>query len=238
MKKLEQCHNVAMFETPIPQDDILGNKQIRQSVNRPIAMHFGSPPYITSIRERVCDGYVIGGGKSEVVRQGALSAEAQMPFWLQLVGNGLTTTWAAHLGAVLTHATWPTISCINIYSDHLLKKPIEVVGGYQQVPDGPGLGVEVDEDAVEKYRVSQERLDGFEKRGEPIHPQPEVIKTVVYPDGSCIHMVDQGLGYFNAGNGPAYVEGVRLEIRENDGSNEWRDLYSRAQKQPVRDHWR
>ena len=41
--------------------------------------------------------------KSEVVRQGALSAEAQMPFWLQLVGNGLTTTWAAHLGAVLTH---------------------------------------------------------------------------------------------------------------------------------------
>ena len=80
MKKLEQYHNVAMFETPIPQDDILGNKQIRQSVNRPIAMHFGTPPYITSVRERVCDGYVIGGGKSEVVRQGALSAEAQMPF--------------------------------------------------------------------------------------------------------------------------------------------------------------
>ena len=238
MKKLEQCHNVAMFETPIPQDDILGNKQIRQAVNRPVAMHFGNPPYITSIRERVCDGYVIGGGKSEVVRQGALSAEAQMPFWLQLVGNGLTTTWAAHLGAVLTHATWPTISCINLYTHHLLKKPIEVVGGYQQVPDGPGLGVEVDENAVEKYRVSQERLDGFEKHGQPIHPQPEVIKTVVYPDGSCVHMIDQGLGYFNAGNGPAYVEGVRLEAWENDGSKEWTDLFSRAQKYPVRDHWR
>lgn len=238
MKKLEQCHNVAMFETPIPQDDILGNKQIRQAVNRPVAMHFGNPPYITSIRERVCDGYVIGGGKSEVVRQGALSAEAQMPFWLQLVGDGLTTTWAAHLGAVLTHATWPTISCINLYTHHLLKKPIEVVGGYQQVPDGPGLGVEVDENAVEKYRVSQERLDGFEKHGQPIHPQPEVIKTVVYPDGSCVHMIDQGLGYFNAGNGPAYVEGVRLEAWENDGSKEWTDLFSRAQKYPVRDHWR
>ena len=107
IKKLEKYTNVAMFETPIPQDDVLGNMQIRGAINRPIAMHFGSPPYITNIREGVCDGYVICTGKSGVIQQGILSAEAQMPFWLQLVGNGLTTTWAAHLGSVLTHATWP-----------------------------------------------------------------------------------------------------------------------------------
>ena len=46
IKKLERYENVAMFETPIPQDDILGNRQIRQAVNRPVAMHFGSPPFI------------------------------------------------------------------------------------------------------------------------------------------------------------------------------------------------
>ena len=43
------------------------NRSVK-TVNRPIAMHFGSPPYITGIREGVCDGFVIGGGKSEVVR--------------------------------------------------------------------------------------------------------------------------------------------------------------------------
>ena len=240
IKKLEKYTNVAMFETPIPQGDVLGNMQIRQAINRPIAMHFGSPPYITNIREGVCDGYVIGVGKSGVIQQGTLSAEAQMPFWLQLVGNGLTTTWAAHLGSVLTHATWPAINCINLYSHQLLKKEIEVIGGYHKVPDGPGLGVEVDEEAVDKYRVSEDTLDEFRENGELYdRPKPRIINTIVYPDGSCIHMgySSQGYGYFSAGHGPAYVEGVRLEAQPDDGSQEWQDLFEQAQRGPVRSRW-
>ena len=167
IKKLERFDQVAMFESPIPQGDVLGNKQIRQTINRPIAMHFGSPPYIVNVREGVCDGYVLCCGKSQLMHQGALSAEAQLPFWLQLVGNGLTTTWAAHLGAVLSHATWPTITCFNLYSHQLLKKKIEVIGGYHQVPEGPGLGVEVDEKAVERFRVPEKRLRKFRKKGIP-----------------------------------------------------------------------
>ena len=240
IKKLEKYTNVAMFETPIPQHDVLGNMQIRQAINRPIAMHFGSPPYITNIREGVCDGYVIGTGKSGVMQQGILSAEAQMPFWLQLVGNGLTTTWAAHLGSVLTHATWPAITCINLYSHQLLKKEIEVVGGYHKVSDGPGLGVEVDEEAVEKYRVPEDTLKELKQSGEIYdRPKPRIINTIVYPDGSCIHMgySSQGYGYFNAGHGPAYVEEVRLEAQPDDGSEAWQDLFERAQQHPVRGRW-
>ncbi len=236
MKKLEKYDNVAIFETPIPQEDIEGNKQIREAISRPIAMHFGNPAYLTGIQEEVCDGYVIGGGKSAVVRQGILSAEANKPFWLQLVGNGLTTTWAGHLGAALTHATWPAITCLNLYSHHLLERSIEVADGCQCVPNAPGLGVEVDEEAVERYRVPQDKLEACREKGELyIHPQPEIIHTVVYPDGSCLHMAGQGLSYFNAGHGPAYAEGVRLQLWLNDGSKEWADLFARAREQPVHD---
>ena len=234
MKKLVKYNNVAIFESPIPQGDVPGNKHIREAIDRPIAMHFGSPPYLVNIREGVCDGYVIGGGKSTVVRQGALSAEADLPFWLQIVGNGLTTTWASHLGAALTHATWPAITCLNLYSHHLLKQPIQVVDGCQQVPNAPGLGVEVDEDAIEKYRVPQEKVDAD---GRYIHPKPEIIKTVVYPDGNCIHMAGDGLSYFNAGNGQAQVEGARLELWFKDGSQEWANLYEQAEKKPVHAQW-
>jgi L-alanine-DL-glutamate epimerase-like enolase superfamily enzyme len=240
IKKLEQYENVAMFETPIPQGDILGNRQIRASINRPIAMHFGSPPYITQVREEVCDGYVICAGKTQVMRQGTLSAEAQMPFWLQLVGNGLTTTWAAHLGAVLSHATWPTITCINLYSHQLLKNKIDVVGGYHKVPDGPGLGVEVDEKAIRKYRVAEKVLKNFVEKGERYdRPNPRTINSIVYPDGSCVHMASssQGYGYFNAGHGPAYAEGVKLVAQPDDGSKAWKTLYEQALKHPVRDRW-
>lgn len=239
IKKLEAYDNVAMYESPIPHHDVLGNRQIRASINRPVAMHFGSPPFMTQVREEVCDGYVICAGKSQVMRQGTLSAEAEMPFWLQLVGNGLTTTWAAHLGAVLTHATWPTISCVNLYSHQLLKKKIDVVGGYHQVPEGPGLGVEVDEQAVAKYRVpakTMKKLNGAAYD----RPKPRIINSVVYPDGSCVHMASasQGYGYFSAGHGPAQVAGARLEPWPDDGSKEWKKLFERAQQHPVRDRWR
>ncbi len=240
IKKLEQYPIIAMYESPIPQHDILGNRQIRRATSRPVAMHFGSPPYITCVREEVNDGFVICAGKSGVMRQGMLSAEAQMPFWLQLVGCGLTTTWAAHLGAVLTHATWPAITCLNLYSHHLLKKPIQVKGGYHQVPDGPGLGVEVDEKALKKFQVPEKEMKKFRDQGQPYSlPSPRIINTIVYPDNSCVHMgySGQGYGYFGAGHGPAYTEGVRLEPWPDDGSKTWADLFARAQKHPVRDCW-
>ncbi len=225
IKKLERYENVAMFETPIPQEDILGNRQIRQAVNRPVAMHFGSPPFVTAVREEVCDGFVIGGGKSMTMRQGQCAAEVSMPFWLQIVGNGLTTTWDAHIGSVLTHARWPAISCINMYSHHLLTEPVQVINGHQQVPDGPGLGVEVNEAAVEQFRVPQEVLDEHARRGPLyIHPKPRQISTIVYPDGTCIHMEHPHVP-------GTYVEGVRTEILADDGSQEWQSLYERVQKE-------
>lgn len=237
MQQLEKCDHVAMFETPIPQNDILGNRQLRQVICRPVAMHFGSPPYITAVREAVCDGFVICAGKSAVIRQGTLAAEACMPFWLQLVGNGLTTTWAGHLGAVLTHATWPAITCMNLYSHQLLKKPIEVVGGYQQVPETPGLGVEVDEEAIERYRIPNVTIQGLGEGERYDRPKPRIICAIVYPDGSRIHLapMNQGYGYFSQGHGPAHVPGVRLEPWHDDGSREWADLFERAQKHPVRE---
>ena len=143
-----------------------------------------------------------------------------MPFWLQLVGNGLTTTWAAHLGAVLTHATWPAITCMNLYSHQLLKKPIEVVGGYQQVPETPGLGVEVDEEAVERYRIPDTMIQALGEGERYDRPKPRIICSIVYPDGSRIHLapMHQGYGYFSQGHGPAHVPGARLEPWHDDGS--------------------
>jgi L-alanine-DL-glutamate epimerase-like enolase superfamily enzyme len=237
MRRLEQYGNVAMFESPIPQNDILGNRQLRQVICRPIAMHFGSPPYLTAVREEVCDGYVICAGKTGVMRQGQLSAEACMPFWLQLVGNGLTTTWAAHLGAVLSHAAWPAITCVNLYSHQLITRPIEVVGGFHRVPEEPGLGVTVDEEAVERYRVPDETVQALKKEGKLYdHPKPRILCATVYPDGSVVYLgsMTQGYGYFSNGHGPAHVDGTCLEPWHDDGSKEWADLFERAQIHPVR----
>ena len=232
LRQLEEFDIVAMFETPIPQTDLLGNRQLRQVVSRPIAMHFGQPPYTTAIREAVCDGFVISGGVSEVLRSGTLSAEANMPFWLQIVGNGLTTIWAAHLGAVLSHATWPAITCMNLYRHQLLKKPIEVIGGFHRVPEAPGLGVEVDEEAMKGFLVPEEVLRPFRDSDEPFDfPRPRFILTAIYPDGNRVHFPGVRAGF----KLEAYTPGVRTEYWREDGTEEFEDLWRRIQESPVRE---
>ena len=223
ISRLEQKYsNLAIVESPIPQDDVAGNALLRQKIRTPIAMHMGSPPVMTAIREGVCDGFVIGGGVSRTLKDGILAERAQMPFWLQMVGTGLTTIFSVHLGAVLENARWPAIPCINIYS-HTLLKEFKVEGGHIKVPQAPGLGVELDWDAIEQYRVEPD----FTK------PVARQIHTILWPDGRQTHYPDGSYReVFLAGKLPPFLPGVSLERRLDDGSEEfdreYRELFPEA----------
>src|SRR6185436_4184492 len=92
-----------------------------------------------------------------LMRQTTISATANKPFWLQLVGTGLTTAWTLQVGAVATHAQWPAVTCMHIWQDDLVVRPIEVAGGFATVPAGVGLGVELDLDAVERLRLPDQK---------------------------------------------------------------------------------
>ncbi len=226
LQKLETYERVSIFEGPIPQDDVEGLRELRRKIAHPIALHFGVPPFPTAVREAVCDGFVISGGVATILRQGALADEFTKPFWLQMVGVGLVTALSAHLSAVLPAAQWPTITCLNNYSDSLLTTPLTIRGGHLQLPDGPGLGVEVNEDALSKYKM------------EPPYEVPEerYIASVIWPGGRVVHFANirhQCRPWFLAGNGPAQEPGVQLEIWKEDGSPEWADLHARVQLAPV-----
>ena len=153
LRDLEEFPKVSIFETPIPQNDVRGYLKIKSRISRPIALHYGVPNLTVCVRENVCDGFIIGGGVSCVKRQASAAAEVNMPFWLQLVGTGITATFTLHLGSVLTHAIWPAITCHEIYSDDLIKDKIEVQGGFARVPERPGLGVTIDENALERLKI-------------------------------------------------------------------------------------
>lgn len=225
LKDLEQFPNVSFFESPIPQGDVAGNKRVRAQTRCAIAMHYGVPPIMTALKEDVCDGFVIGGGATRVLREGAVAAEANKPFWLQLVGTGITTAFALHLGAVLTHARWPAISCLNMYAEQLLSTPLTVAGGYCPVPEAPGLGVEIDEEALARLAVPTARKE-----------DQRAVYAVVRPDGGRTYYAheDHYREDFLAGNQPVFERGVRLETLSDDGSAGWADLHRRVQAGPVR----
>lgn len=227
LTELDKMERVAIYESPIMHDDVEGYRTLRRQITKPIAVHFGTPPFPTAIRDEAVDGFVVGGGVSAVLREGILASAFRKPFWLQLVGTGLTTALSAHLGAVLPYAQWPAISCLNNYSDDLLVDPLTIQGGYVKVPEGPGLGITIDEAALARFRMTTPYWIDY----------PRQILSVVWPGGRVMHYtsMDQCWADFRAGNQPAQERGVLLETHPDDGSREWADLYARANRAPVRD---
>ncbi len=225
LHELEEFPKVAIFEDPVPRGDIEGCRQVKAKVNRPVALHFGVLPILTVVKEDLCDALVLSGGVSTLTQQASVAAMANKPFWIQYVGTGLTTAFVLHLGAVLSHAQLPAITCHEIYSDDLLRNRIDVQGGYARVPEKPGLGVEVDEDALERFRVEP----NFDK------VEPEALYRFSRRDGSSTYYADgDDLFYdFLGGNQPVFERGVNLEVIMNDGSEEFARLRSKALSRTI-----
>jgi len=224
---LDEFERIAIYESPIMQHDIEGHHQLRQKIKHPIALHFGNPPFPSTVRDEVCDGFVIGGGVERVLREGQLSEAFEKPFWLQLVGTGLTTTLSLHLGAVLKFAQWPAVNCLNNYADDLLVEPLTIQGGYARVPDGPGLGIEIDEESLIRYKMEP-----------PYKLQvPRQILSVVWSSGHVRHYKDMTQCRNDAltGNVPAQEHGVKMDVKPDDGSKDWVELYARTEIGPVID---
>jgi L-alanine-DL-glutamate epimerase-like enolase superfamily enzyme len=223
LRELEKRPNVAIVETPIPQGDVAGNKRIREQTRLPIAMHFGNPPIMTALQEDVCDGFVIGGGASRLMTNTHIAAAANKPFWLQVVGTGLTTAWMAHAGAVATHAQWPAVTCMHIWEDDLIEHPLEIAGGYVEVPERPGLGVALDEAAVERWRLPDQSKTPLRPKRTYVIAWPEGKspaaggKTV--PAGTVlVEGFESNLQReYLHGNLPRFASGVGLEQRVASG---------------------
>lgn len=232
LTEIEKYSHVKIYESPIPQGDVAGNRFIRSHTRVAIAHHFGSPPIMTALKEDVCDGFVIGGGATRVMREGAISAAAEKPFFLQLVGSGITATWSLHFGAVLTHARWPSVNCHQLYTHHVVTPGISVFNGTATLPDGPGLGVELDEDAVERFRLP-------EMPAKP-YPHPDLLIAIRFGSGATSYYThcQQYWDDFGTGRLPVFQAGTRLELVPDDGSRGWRDLQSRAQLGGVHCAWR
>ncbi len=237
--RLEQIPSMAIFESPIPQDDVEGNRLLRRKVTLPIAMHYGNPPIETTLREEVCDGFVVGGGANRIRKQTAVTEQMNKPFWLQMVGTGMTTAFMLHFAATLSQARWPAITCHEIYEDDLLEERLEVREGYAHVPEAPGIGVELDQEALARYEVEE----GYAP------PPPRNLYRVVWPSGTSVvypvgkrgtptpyELGSRGVwDDFAAGNQPLFSQGVRLEIIPDDGSPEWEEMKERAEEAPLRE---
>jgi len=230
LKALSKHPQVDIYETPIPQLDVQGNAKIVAATDVNIAMHYDKPDPAVCVRSRCCDGFVVGHGATDLMSAGHFCQEVEMPFWLQLVGSGLTAAWSLQFGGVLEQALWPAVNCHQLYETDLLTQPIVVKRGSATVPDRPGIGYEIDRDALAKLTTQRPRR----------RPEPQRLIETTWPDGRRMYTANDGTVNFmlragNEGKYPYYEDGAETRLVPNDGTAAWREIYREARKRgPIR----
>ena len=229
-REMEQFPNVVMFESPLPHGDVAGYRHLRRHTEIPISMHtpthFGDPTMEVCLREEMCDGFVVTGGASKVLRDGLTCQTFNKSLFLQIVGTKIAAAFGLHLGAVLEQAHWPAVNCHQLFERDCVSTALPVSNGQCVVPEGPGLGIELDEEAIELYRC--------EPRDKP-YPAPDLLIAIRWPAGTTTYYTHTAQFWedWYRGRLPFFPRGVNLEHIPNDGSAEWADLRKRALKAAV-----
>ena len=119
-----------------------------------IAEGLNQPRYLTV----AADGTVYvteAGGVQAAASMFAFAAAVHIPCILGSQAEmGIGTAACAHLGVALPNLHYPceTFGPLRYVRD-VITRPVPIEGGYLSPPDGPGLGVEIDDDALEAMRV-------------------------------------------------------------------------------------
>jgi len=222
LEDLDEYPQLTSVEGPVEYEDTAGNRRIGEAIDADIALHYGSPPATEQVCERPCDGVVFyGAPPGRTVEQLAVAAEAGMPGFLQYVGTGLSAAFALHYGAVGETATWPAVSTYELYEHSLLEGGfIDVEDGYAEVPDRPGLGYELDREAVAEFAIERPTE----------RPNPPVLTEWYWPEEEIRAYLTSNsqTGYAKDGEVPFYSRGARARRVPDDGSDAWQELYETA----------
>lgn len=151
-RKLEE-YNVYWLEDPLASDDPRQLAQVTAALDMPVTIgetYCTKYGFRTLIEEKAGDIFMIDlqrvGGVSEWIKVAAMAQAWNIP-----VASHLFPDFSVHLvgavpnGLFMEYMPW---------WDIIYKEPYKVVDGYIKVPESPGLGLELDEEAVKKYTVS------------------------------------------------------------------------------------
>jgi D-galactarolactone cycloisomerase len=150
------------LEEPVPPEDLAGMAHVRRSVNLPVATGEQSSSIYTfrdHLRAEAADVYMPNvtkaGGISECQRIATLVHAENLKMAPHGVGSGVglaaTLQWCA---AMPNFLVYEYNQFLNPLRHDILKTSIQFEAGRLWVPEGPGLGVEIDWDQVERYRMT------------------------------------------------------------------------------------
>ena len=164
-------YDIDWFEEPVPPEDLAGHLAVKSALSIPIAggecefTRMGFRDVLTShamdiIQPDIC----AAGGLSECKKIADMSLAFGVRYNPHVWGTGIGIAASLQLLAVLPTHTPTSLNPVHPIlefdqTEHpirqaILKEPISHSMGIVKIPDGPGLGIEIDTDAITKFKVN------------------------------------------------------------------------------------
>ena len=130
---------------------------MRNKTDIPLALHTSGVELLNGVKKGSCDMFNTGGTMRDFMKNGYIADLAGIPVWHGSgVDLGVLEASYLHACAATENATLSS----DIFGEFcrfndLIVEPIEIENGFAKIPEKPGLGVELDEEAIEKYRINK-----------------------------------------------------------------------------------
>ena len=170
-RRLEEF-NLYKYEQPIPYWDVDGLANLRKNLNIPICAHESSTSIyglLEVIKKNAADmaglKVVWCGGITQAIKWGHIATTANLgvycggnPSPFESVAQAHWLASRAEYGK-MAHANFHAIQYYDVFDtsnisnleDDIIIKPMKYKDGYFYTPDGPGLGIELNEKNVPRY---------------------------------------------------------------------------------------
>jgi muconate cycloisomerase len=171
-ERLAQAAEFMLAESIAPENDFEGMHEYRQRSRRPVSEHVHHIHHSWQLISRGCvdilniSPYVLGGLRASL----RLIALAEAAHTGVLIGTtqelNLGTAAVAHLGAVARVLDYPSDNTgPYLYTGDVVKKRLTYENGYLMVPQGLGLGLEVDEQVLQEKTQPMNQTFGVDLVG-------------------------------------------------------------------------
>jgi muconate cycloisomerase len=153
--------NLELVEQPLPAHDLDGMAEVRRAIGVPLMADESvrNPRSAMEVIRRgaadIANVYVTeAGGLLNASRIFAMCEAAGIPCMIGSMPEfGIGTAAQIHLGVAMTNLGPDSDTCGVLYhAEDLLAQPLKIEGGYAYPPEGPGLGVEIDMNVLDRWR--------------------------------------------------------------------------------------
>lgn len=160
LKCVEDIREIYCLEQPVSSQDWFGMKRVREATHIAIAIDEGCFSYydLGKIARLECADAVVlkickSGGLSDCIKTVNV-ADANA---LELLGSGLTEAGVGFMGSVHLFSTCnlvlPAELNAPVFLDTMAIEGVEIKDHVVTVPDGPGLGITVNEDYIREHQL-------------------------------------------------------------------------------------